>query len=103
MENPKLESYFQEGNVQDLDQLAEYLARPQFVVYLILAILVTTIIIFWLEPGYGKTNVFIYVTICSLIGSLSVMAAKGKVYQQESTQNSRVFEIIQFGIYQLQA
>ncbi len=32
---------------------------------------------FWLSPKIGQTNVLVYVTICSLLGSLSVVFAKG--------------------------
>lgn len=33
--------------------------------------------IFYYAPKYGQQNILIYITICSIIGSLSVMAAKG--------------------------
>lgn len=32
---------------------------------------------YWLAPQYGQTNILVYIAICSLIGSLSVMACKG--------------------------
>lgn len=67
----------EEGKVDSLDELAEYLAQPAFVAYLLFVITLSTVSIFWLEPKYGATNVFVYITICSVIGSLSVMAAKG--------------------------
>lgn len=34
-------------------------------------------LIYWVSPLYGQTNILVYIAICSLIGSLSVMACKG--------------------------
>lgn len=47
-----------------------------FIVYAVLVILITMGMIWKVVPRYGKTKVMVYVTICSLIGSLSVMAIK---------------------------
>lgn len=35
------------------------------------------VLIYKVAPKYGKTHMIIYVTICSLVGSISVMACKG--------------------------
>ncbi len=69
--------HLKEGQVETLEQLAEFLAKPGFISYLITVIVVSIVFICYLEPRYGQTNIFIYITICSLIGSLSVMAVKG--------------------------
>ena len=37
----------------------------------------TSVLIFHYSPLYGRTNVFVYVTICSLVGSISVIGVKG--------------------------
>ncbi len=34
-------------------------------------------LVFWVSPKIGQTNVLVYITICSLLGSLSVVFAKG--------------------------
>lgn len=34
-------------------------------------------LIYKIAPKYGKKNMLVYLTICSLCGSISVMAAKG--------------------------
>ena len=34
-------------------------------------------LIYWVSPVYGQTNILVYIAICSLIGSLSVMGCKG--------------------------
>lgn len=47
-----------------------------FLTYSILVILITAGMIWQAVPRWGKSKVMVYVTICSLIGSLSVMAIK---------------------------
>ncbi len=48
-----------------------------FITYICLVFVVAGVMIFYYAPKYGQQNILIYVTICSIIGSLSVMAAKG--------------------------
>ena len=48
-----------------------------FLLYALFAILVAVYLIYWISPLYGQTNILVYIAICSLIGSLSVMACKG--------------------------
>ena len=46
-------------------------------VYAAFAVGVSVYLIFWLAPAYGQSNILVYIAICSLIGSLSVMGCKG--------------------------
>ena len=48
-----------------------------FLLYATAAIGLATYIIFFVAPKSGQTNMLIYIAICSLFGSLSVVAAKG--------------------------
>ena len=48
-----------------------------FILYSLGSIAVCIYFIYKVAPRYGQTNVFVYVTVASLIGSLSVMACKG--------------------------
>jgi len=48
-----------------------------FIVYAVFAIGLVVYFIFWVAPQYGQTNIMVYIAICSLIGSLSVMGCKG--------------------------
>lgn len=54
-----------------------YLAsRPAFLTY-VAAALVTTLALIWaVPPNVGKTNIFVYIAICSIVGSLSVISCK---------------------------
>lgn len=47
-----------------------------FLIYLILSALVCCVLIYRYAPVYGKKNPLIYITLCSLIGSITVMACK---------------------------
>ncbi|KAI7903765.1 magnesium transporter [Cokeromyces recurvatus] len=48
-----------------------------FLIYAGLAILFSLFLIFYCGPRWGKKNMLIYITICSLIGSLSVVFTQG--------------------------
>ena len=48
-----------------------------FVLYALFSISLAIYLIFAVSPQYGQTNILVYIAICSLIGSLSVMACKG--------------------------
>ena len=48
-----------------------------FILYSLFAISLSIYLIFVIAPQYGQTNILVYIAICSLIGSLSVMACKG--------------------------
>ena len=52
--------------------------NPGFLVYTIAALFVSAILIFKVSPKHGKTNVLVYITICSLLGSFSVACVKGQ-------------------------
>lgn len=65
-----------EGEVETLDQLSSMLLEIEFLIYITIAILTTFLLIAVYAPRYGNTNVLVYVLICSLVGSLSVMSCK---------------------------
>lgn len=65
-----------EGEVDTLDQLSSMLLEIEFLVYITIAVLTTFVLIAFYAPKYGTTNVLVYVLICSLVGSLSVMSCK---------------------------
>jgi drug/metabolite transporter (DMT)-like permease len=66
-----------EQQVESVDEILAFAMNPAFFLYM-LAVTVTSIyLIFWVGPKYGKENMLVYITICSLVGSISVMACKG--------------------------
>lgn len=67
----------QEEEVKSMDNLEPKLTSPGFVSYAFIVVVFALILIFYYGPRHGKTNVMVYIAICSLIGSLSVMGCKG--------------------------
>lgn len=66
-----------ESEVNTLEELGAMLTETSFLLYLSFVILASVILIFGYAPEYGNSNLLIYILICSMIGSLSVMACKG--------------------------
>ncbi|XP_049763094.1 magnesium transporter NIPA2 [Schistocerca cancellata] len=66
-----------EEEIENLDVLKQKLLDPGFVFYVFLVLSLTLAIISYFGPRYGQRNVVVYITLCSAIGSLSVMSCKG--------------------------
>ncbi|KAG0023022.1 hypothetical protein BGZ81_008284 [Podila clonocystis] len=63
--------------VTDIDQFKRFVLQPGFLVYMSLVIVSSLLIIWKVAPKYGKKHMMVYITVCSLIGSLSVVATQG--------------------------
>lgn len=48
-----------------------------FVIYALLVVLILIVLILWISPAYGTSNIMVYVAICSLLGSFTVPSSKG--------------------------
>ena len=71
---------------------AEHLlaARAAFLLYSMLVTAAIVYLIWYVAPVHGNTSIFVYLGICSLIGSLSVMSVKARVHNDE--RNSLILE-----------
>ncbi|XP_068701596.1 magnesium transporter NIPA2-like isoform X1 [Montipora capricornis] len=67
----------QEEEVKDIDDLEVKLGSFGFVAYGVIVIIIALGLMFFYGPRFGKKNILVYISICSLIGSLSVMGCKG--------------------------
>uniref|UniRef100_A0A8D3BD48 NIPA magnesium transporter 2 n=1 Tax=Scophthalmus maximus TaxID=52904 RepID=A0A8D3BD48_SCOMX len=67
----------QEEEISSLEHMARKLVDPGFFVFATLVIIVAIIFIFVVGPRHGQTNILVYITICSVIGALSVSCVKG--------------------------
>ncbi|KAJ1540346.1 hypothetical protein HK405_011403, partial [Cladochytrium tenue] len=67
----------EERAVDSVDTILLYILQPGFLAYLIGAIGGSAYLIVVVAPIYGRSNMLVYIAICSLIGSVSVMACKG--------------------------
>ncbi|KAJ9507029.1 hypothetical protein QJQ45_004684 [Haematococcus lacustris] len=61
------------GSVVEVWQLA---MQPVFIGYIVFAVSTIVFLIWYVAPMHGTSNVFVYLGICSLAGSLSVMSCK---------------------------
>ena len=48
-----------------------------FLIYGIIVLLISLYLIFFVAPVHGTSNVMVYISICSLLGSFSVSCVKG--------------------------
>ncbi|CAG8455304.1 13894_t:CDS:2 [Ambispora leptoticha] len=63
--------------IRTVDEILNYALNPGFLTYCTFVVLFTGFMITRLVPKYGKKNPLVYLSICSLVGSISVMSCKG--------------------------
>lgn len=63
-------------DIQTIDQILNYAIQPGFLLYAFLVCAFAGVMIYKVAPAHGKKNPLIYVSICSTVGSVSVMAVK---------------------------
>ncbi|KAI6239549.1 Magnesium transporter NIPA2 [Aphelenchoides fujianensis] len=66
-----------EEEVSTMEDLADKMKDAVFILYVVAVILVTLAIIVYVAPRYGRSNILVFIAVCSLIGSLSVISVKG--------------------------
>ncbi|KAI4336490.1 hypothetical protein L6164_015012 [Bauhinia variegata] len=66
----------QEQSITSVQQIWELAIQPAFLLYTASAIAITLVLILYCAPRYGQTNLLIYIGICSVVGSLTVMSVK---------------------------
>ncbi|GAA5853164.1 hypothetical protein JCM8547_000223 [Rhodosporidiobolus lusitaniae] len=63
--------------IATVDEMLEYAMQPGFVFYCFFVLTYTLYMIYKVAPKHGNSNPLVYISICSLVGSISVMAVKG--------------------------
>ncbi|KAK0674286.1 magnesium transporter NIPA-domain-containing protein [Cercophora samala] len=63
-------------DIQTIDQILELAIQPGFLFYSLFVCIFATIMIYKVGPIHGKKNPLVYLSICSTVGSISVMAVK---------------------------
>jgi drug/metabolite transporter (DMT)-like permease len=63
--------------VADIQDMKKLVIAPGFLSYAGVVIVGCVVIALWLGPKYGKKSMMVYLSICSLIGGLSVVATQG--------------------------
>ncbi|KAK4044630.1 magnesium transporter NIPA-domain-containing protein [Parachaetomium inaequale] len=62
--------------IETVDQILNYAIQPGFLLYSVAVCVFAGLMIYKVAPVYGKKNPLIYLSICSTVGSISVMAVK---------------------------
>lgn len=63
--------------VQTIDEILNYAIQPGFLFYCLLVIVFAIVMCYRVAPRYGRKNPLVYLSICSTVGSVSIMAVKG--------------------------
>lgn len=67
----------EQSAVADIQEMKRYVIAPGFLSYAGVIIAGCVFIALWCGPRYGKKSMFVYLSICSFIGGLSVVATQG--------------------------
>ncbi|KAK4044087.1 magnesium transporter NIPA-domain-containing protein [Parachaetomium inaequale] len=65
------------SSVSNIQEMQGYVIHPAFLTYAGVVIVGSAIVAFWLGPKYGNKNMLVYISICSWVGGLSVVATQG--------------------------
>ncbi|EMR64171.1 putative duf803 domain membrane protein [Eutypa lata UCREL1] len=66
-----------ESAVANIEEMQSYVVTPGFLTYAGIIIVGSAFVALWVGPRYGKKNMFPYISVCSWIGGLSVVATQG--------------------------
>ncbi|KAL5555120.1 hypothetical protein UlMin_037356 [Ulmus minor] len=66
----------EEHSLNSVEEIWELAIQPAFLSYTASAVAVSLVLILYCGPRYGQTNILVYIGICSMIGSLTVMSIK---------------------------
>ena len=67
----------QQSSVATIQDMEGFVRAPGFLTYAGVIIAGCIFVALWAGPRYGKKSMLVYLTICSLIGGLSVVATQG--------------------------
>ncbi|MQM02668.1 hypothetical protein Taro_035443 [Colocasia esculenta] len=66
----------EERTPSSVEEIWSLATQPAFLLYTASAIAVSLVLMLHCSPRYGQTNIMVYLGICSIIGSLTVMSIK---------------------------
>jgi len=65
-----------EAPISSVEEIWQLATQPQFLIYCACVVGLALLLMYRCAPKYGRTHLLVYVLICSLIGSLSVVSCK---------------------------
>ncbi|XP_054845986.1 magnesium transporter NIPA3 [Eublepharis macularius] len=66
-----------EEEVTSLEEMELKLKDPAFLTFAIIIMVISLVLVCFVAPKFGQTNILAYISICSLVGSFSVSSVKG--------------------------
>lgn len=67
----------QESSVANIQQMQSFVITPGFLTYTGVILVGAAATAFFVAPRWGKKNMLVYISICSWVGGLSVVATQG--------------------------
>ncbi|KAJ3899735.1 magnesium transporter NIPA-domain-containing protein [Lentinula edodes] len=67
----------EDKEVETVDEILGYAVQPGFLLYVFTVLVFSMVMIYVVAPRYGKSNPLVFISICSVVGSVSVMSIKG--------------------------
>lgn len=62
--------------IETIDQILGFALRLPFLIYCAIILVFSLVMIYRVAPKHGKKNPLVYISICSCVGSVSIMAVK---------------------------
>ncbi len=66
-----------QSSVASIQDMKKFVVAPGFLSFASVVIVACFVLALWAGPRYGKKSMLVYLSICSLIGGLSVVATQG--------------------------
>ncbi|KAK4126514.1 DUF803-domain-containing protein [Parathielavia appendiculata] len=67
----------QSSSVANIQEMQSFVIHPAFLTYAGVILVGSAVVALWLGPKYGNKNMLVYISICSWVGGLSVVATQG--------------------------
>ncbi|XP_069000051.1 magnesium transporter NIPA4 [Embiotoca jacksoni] len=67
----------QEQEVTSLQDMTCKLLEPGFLVYIAMVMLLVSVLVLFFCPRFGRSNILVYISVCSLLGAFTVSSVKG--------------------------
>ncbi|THV07411.1 DUF803-domain-containing protein [Dendrothele bispora CBS 962.96] len=66
----------EDKEVETVDEILGYAVQPGFLLYTFTVLVFSMVMIYGVVPRFGRSNPLVYISICSVVGSVSVMSIK---------------------------
>ncbi|KAF9119983.1 hypothetical protein BGW39_011756 [Mortierella sp. 14UC] len=67
----------EDKNIESVDEILNYALQPAFMMYSLFVLAFSTFMIYRVVPKWGNKSPIVNISICSFVGSITVMASKG--------------------------